>query len=307
MLSACSVRSQASVPLSADRASFVDALRTPVLIVTNGQANAIQYWPISPEGGTHPTTIARFEEISHSTGLASDGNVIAIGIRKPAQIVFFDARTGRRSSVEDPFGKPGAIVLDKSENLFALNDTTNGINVTMYPAGSNTPRQLTCATAIQAQDMAAHDEGDLIVVGYLSAAVKAVELPNGPNGLQSGKCTFLPLQVESDYVEDVTVDPKTDDLIVFHDPGFCAGPPEGRITIYPRPYDKKTAHSVDAGGTCPYGLFLNADSHSAFFIDSPLLGGQVVRQVTYPGGKFITSYRGSFPAEGVTIPNTLPN
>src|SRR5579872_4709317 len=176
VLSACSAPSQTSVEsLTPGRASFVDALRTPELIVTNGQLNAIQSWPISPDGGSHPTTIARFDAVSQSTGLASDGNVIAIGIRKPAGIVFFDARTGRRSSVEDPFGKPGAIVLDKSENLFALNDTTNGINVTMYPAGSNTPRQLTCATAIQAQDMAAHDEGDLIVVGYLSAAVKAVE------------------------------------------------------------------------------------------------------------------------------------
>ena len=308
VLAACSTQSAPPVePLSIDRASFANVLKTPALIVTNGQLNAIQYWPITSHGGRHPTTIAQFSEIAQSGGMAANGNVLAIAINKPAGVMLFDARTRSRSMLGDPFGSPGAIAIDKTGNIFALNDLKRGADVTMYAAGSMNPHHLTCNLALQSQEIAADDEGDLFVAGYVSSSVETVEFPNGPDGLRSGHCSVLPLRPESDYIEGLAVDPKTDDLIVFHDPGMCAGPAEARMTIYPKPYNEDNAHSVDMGGFCPYDFWIDADSRSAFFIDSPLFGGQLVRQVSYPDGKNIATYTNSFPAELVTIPNALPN
>lgn len=283
-------------------------LQTPALLAINPHKGAIQYWPIALKGASHPATLYRNLELQHANGMAADGRIAATAIYDPASIFLYDTSTGRSSMLADPYGAPINVAIDKNENIFALHYTVNkAINITMFRGGLPPAKELTCNLARYGASLSSDDEGDLIVGGYGTYTTKVIEFENGPNGLQSGKCSLLSLRLQPvDDIETVQVDPKTDDLVVLDNPDLCAGGREGRITIYPKPYRYGNAHSIVLGGVCPSDLHLSADSKYAFVIDV-IKGAQRVRQITFPDGKKLGFYSGGFPTSITTVPSALPN
>ena len=237
--------------------------------------------------------------------MVANGNQLAMAADK--SVLLYNVETQSTTALADPFGSPLDLAIDKNASLYALNLAANG-NIAMYPSGSGTPKELVCNAMPGGEAIAVDNEGDIFVNGYTKSFAGAVaEIPNGPNGPQPQNCTLLKLKSETGYVAGLAVDPKTDDLIVFDDPGVCAGPPEGRITIYPKPYKSATGRSRVLGGSCPGMLRLNADSSIVFYYEQDPSGSLFIRQSTYPGGHDLSGYKGPSPGGFTTIPNTLPN
>ena len=143
-------------------------------------------------------------------------------------------------------------------------------SVAVFKAGSSQPAELTCSYINIGEAIAVDNESDVFVDGY------------GPNGFMgvveyaagSQNCTKLHLRPQHGYVGGVGVDPKTDDLIVVDDPDLCAGGLEGRMIIYPKPYEPHTSHRHDLGATYCAGAFrLNSTSSLIFVSDATVSGG----------------------------------
>ena len=313
VLSSCSLGSAGLMQASRDeqrlpRTQTIASLKTPVLLAVDRYTSGLLAWPIAPGGGKHPMPIAHFPDLSQAVQMAANGYTVAAAIGKPDAILLYDVQSGHERTMHDPFGAPVALTIDRSSNLFAMNVSDTETNVTMYPRGSWPARQLLCKSLAWPQAVAADNEGDLFAVGYNNSSPAMIEFPNGRGGVQSGRCSQIDVKglPYYDYIQNLQVDPKTDDLILFDDPGVCAGLQEGRMAIFPRPYHYMT-RSVTLGGLCPSGMWFDGPSQSVFYIDTPLNGGQVVRQVSYPDGRHIGSYSGTFPQAVTSIPNSLPN
>jgi hypothetical protein len=300
-----------------------DAIQTPALISVNPKG-ILRYWPLRAHGGNQPQRIVKLSGIQYATGAAANGNVVAVTGTNPSSLILYDVAAKKQTTLADPNGSPVDVAIDKSGNIFVANFIwyENG-NVTMYRARSLRPRELKCQYIGYPTAIAGDNEGDIFLNGEQNeehgSFTGIVEIPNGPRGLQPQKCQRLPLP-ESGYAAGLVVDPKTDNLVVFSNPDYCAGGVEGLMTIYPKPYNPFTAHSVQLGANCATLLRLDAESTRVFFVDSTYAslrpGGRIVPGVrtrivvvqrSYPDGGKMGKYRGDDPQGLTTIPNTLPN
>jgi hypothetical protein len=285
-----------------------DALRSPALIAVDYRTGALEYWPIRPTGGEHPRTLTRPLGLSGLPNMVANGHVVAITNANPPEVIVYDLKTKSESILPDPHGVPIDIAMDKNATLYVVNLTKSSSNVTVYPAGS-TPSVLACQYMTDGVAIAVDNEGDIFVNGYGPANFTGVvEIPNGPNGPQPQNCTKLALKPELGYVAGLAIDPKTDDLIVLDNPSFCAGGSEGRMTIYPKPYQRSTGHARVIGSNCSGWLRLNATS-TVVFVEDQSIGGATtfILQRTYPDGRHLGTFTRGNPVGFTTIPNTLPN
>jgi hypothetical protein len=294
-------------------------IQRPALLVLSS-TGVLRYWPMQARGAEHPQRIAKIAGgITLASSMAANGDLVVVSSLNPPMVALYNVRTRQQTTLTDPSGKPEDVAIDRQGNIFALNFTgyySDG-NVTMYQAPSWTPVELDCSAIGNGEDAIAVDnEGDLFISTNDGDQSIIVEFPNASGGLQSNNCTTIGLAKQA-YSAGLVVDPKTDDLVRLSNPGFCAGGVEGLMTIYPKPYRERTRRSVRMHGNCAGKMRLSADSTRVFFVDAAyaqLHGrgrrseqGTLVRQRSYPEGKWMGEYRGGSPWAITTIPNRLPN
>ncbi|HEY7982444.1 MAG TPA: hypothetical protein VID19_13305 [Candidatus Eremiobacteraceae bacterium] len=276
--------------------------RIPALVAVNTKTGALESWPVSPFGGNNPRPFSN-PLVNGSGGMAGDGRVVAI--TSSPNVVIYNIDTKHLRRLPDPFGTPIDIAIDKNETLYAVNIASNSSNVAVYAAGASNPTELMCAPLQTGEAIAVDNEGDVFINGYPHTGNAGVfEIRHG----QSDCKQLNNLNTEPGYVAGIAVDPKTDDLVVLDDPDLCAGGIEGRMTIYHKPYSKKTAKSVVIGQNCTGGMRLNADSSIVYAIDQDVSGSySYILQRSYPDGRSMGAYFGGAAGGFTTIPNTLPN
>jgi hypothetical protein len=293
--------------------SFDNALKTPALIAVDYNIGALQYWPIHNGGNNHPIIISKSGLFGYG-GLVAHGRVI-VGLTKypPAltqypAISVYDLSTKGTKTLPDPNGTPFDIAIGKDLSLYVINSTKGPTNVTWYPGGSATPKKLVCGVQDASASIAVDNEGDIFMNGYSENNLAVAEIPNGPGGPEPKKCHLLQLNPEYGSATGIAIDPKTDALITLEDPGDCAGGEEGRMTIYPKPYNPHTSQWHDIGQNCSFSLRLNADSTIVFTLDQDVSGGSTyIIEASYPDGVFLGTFHGGQPYGYITVPNTLPN
>ena len=234
--------------------------------------------------------------------MAANGHRLAI--TDNSQIDVFDVDTMQQRLLPDPYGSPIDVAIGKDGSIYGLNFQPGSTNVVVYRAGSSDPAELTCSAMTAGAFIAVDNEGDVYISGTDNdGSIHLAKIPMG-----STQCKPLLLRPQEGYPGGLAIDPKTDDLLVMDNPGVCAGPPEGRLAIYRKPYRAKTAIQRVLGGVCTSGLRLDAQSTTVFYGDQSLDKGQVIRQASYPAGKQSGPYSdGGTPLGFTTIPNTLPN
>jgi hypothetical protein len=282
------------------------ALSQPAIITFDTQTSSLGYFPIQHSGSQTLTPFGSSLGISDAYALAADGDLIAIVNYSPAELVTYNLKTKALNTMADPYGGPLDVAVDKNGNFYAMNLAS----VAVYKAGSSQAAELTCSAMDDAVAIAVDNEGDVFVNGYGPGnSMGVVEYPAG-----SQSCIRLHLRAERGYVAGIGVDPKTDDLIVTDDPDLCAGGLEGRMMIYPRPYEARHAVRRVLNATYCSGIFrLDADSHHIFYSDATVSAGQpIIDQARYPSGKSEGRYWEGYFSNGgfagfTTIPNALPN
>ena len=283
------------------------ALKRPALISFDFYTDALESWPITRSGGDQPHDISGPLGIGNVYALVANNDVVALANYSPAEIVTYNVRTTREKTLPDPYGGPVDLAIDKQGTLYALNLA----NVAVFKAGSSNPSELTCRYLNNGLAIAVNNEGDVFVNGYgPSGFMGVVEYPVG-----SQTCVKPHLRAERGYAAGVGVDPKTDDLIVVDDPDFCAGGIEGRMIIYPKPYEQRTSRRRILETTYCSGTFrLDATSKLIFYQDATVSAAfPLIEESTYPGGHFLGTYQSSPSGYSgyfggiTTIPNALPN
>jgi len=292
------------------------ALKKPALIAVTQQSEGLEYWTINPRGSSKPRPITTKLTLG-SAALVAKGEVIYAAMQGPAQVLVYDIKTRMQGTLPDPFGTPIDVAIGKDSSLYLINIAKGADNVAWYPKGSGQAQELSCKYLGLSQSIAVDNEGDIFVQAdnTRNSGGAVVEIPSGPSGPQSGVCRRLHLiAANTAYAAGLAIDPKTDSLITLSNPDICAGGDEGLMTIYPKPYNAKTAKSVVLGGNCTGGLRLNADSTLVFYGDESVSGGfSYIDSSTYPAGKSLGVYSegGSFSGPGpggfTTVPNSLPN
>lgn len=296
-----------SLPLAGTQAlGTLRSVPTPALITFDAQSDSLAYFPVQRGGGQTLRPIDGSLGISDGYALAANGNVIIVANYQPAEVVTYNLATKSESTMRDPYGNPYDVAVDKKGNIYAMNETS----VAVYENGSSHPTALRCDDVATAEAIAVDNEGDVFVNGYTpSSAVVIVKYPAG-----STKCAIVPhLRAERGYIAGVGIDPKTDDLIVVDDPDLCAGGIEGRMIIYPKPYEQRTSIRRILQTTYCAGTFrLDASSTHIFYSDATVSAGvSVVDQARYPSGTYEGRYGGYYSsatfAGFTTLPNRLPN
>lgn len=313
--SACSATNigstSASVLEQPGRAHSIASIRIgPALVAFNRNDGTLEFWPIRRGGGNHPQQISGPLEAGVVTNMAGDGQAVAMAAYDPAAVVVFHIPTQTKRTFPDPFGIPIDIAIDKNEALYVANLGSPNGNITMYPPESPHAVLLDCRLVGLPEAVAVDNEGDIFVNGYLrrTQAAGVVEIPVGPGGPEPQNCVRLQLKAERGYVAGIAVDPKTDDLIVLDDPDDCAGGVEGRMTVYPKPYQKDTGVSHDLGANCAGSIRLSADSTRVFVSDEDVSGStSFILQRSFPNGADMGRYNGGNHGGFTTIPNILPN
>jgi hypothetical protein len=286
------------------REAVAPSLKKPALIAFNTQGGYLQYWTINPNGGSTPHQLSAPLGIYQGYGLAADGDVVVIANYSPAEIVTYNVKTKAQSIFTDPFGKPLDVAIDKNSAIYAMNIAS----VTVYRPGSSQPSQLTCSYINNAQAIAVDNEGDVFVNGYGQNFMGVVEWKAG-----SQTCFKPHLRAELGYAGGIAINPKTDALIVVDNPNLCAGGLEGRMIIYPKPYEQRTSRRRNLNATyCTGSIRLDATSSIIFAADSTVSAGfPRIDQRSYPSAKgsaFYGDYSSGHSFAGfTTIPNTLPN
>lgn len=282
------------------------ASSTPALIAFDTLNGSLGYWPIQHGGGETLQPLSGSLGIHNGYALAANSNVVIVANYQPAEIVTYNVRTKAQASMNDPYGDPYDVAVDKKGTIYAMNVAS----VAVYAKGSSQPSELTCSYITTSEAIAVNNERDVFVDGY------------GPQGFQgvieyaagSTNCTEPRLRATRGYIGGVGVDPKTDDLIVVDDPDFCAGGLEGRMIIYPKPYRQRTSIRRILSATYCAGTFrLDAASRHIFYSDATVSAGfPLIDQARYPSGKYEGQYENGYYSGGnfagfTTIPNALPN
>lgn len=240
--------------------------------------------------------------------LATRGDEIVAAVENPPGVALYDVRSERLRVLPDPFGTPIDVAVGADRTIFAINVARSGAPVTMYRGPHDTPVELNCAAVTFGEAMAVDDEGDLFIDGYGPNLAGVAEIPIGAHGPDAAHCFVLPLKGDAGYVAGVGVDPRTDDLLTLDDPDFCAGGREGRLTIYPRPYDRRTGRSHIIGINCSGGLRLNDDSTLVFIGDTSVdESASFILQRSFPDGASLGVFEGGHPSGFTTLPSDLPN
>ncbi|MBV8531261.1 MAG: hypothetical protein JO104_08075 [Candidatus Eremiobacteraeota bacterium] len=280
------------------------AVRSQKLVTFNPQNESLEYWTIGPNGSSQLTPLSGSLGFNQVYNLAADGDVIVMTNYSPAEIVTYNVKTKAQTTLNDPYGGPVDVAIDKKATIYALNLAS----VAVFARGSSNPSELTCSMITTAEAIAVDKESDVFVDGYGHNFMGIVEYPAG-----SSTCKPLAINKQSGYIGGVGVDPKTDDLIVVDDPDLCAGGIEGRMRIFPKPYRRNHFRWRNLNANyCAGTIRLNADSSLIFVADATISDGYpLVDQRTYPGAKGNGVYEngyysGSFSGF-TTIPNTLPN
>ncbi|GAC1659461.1 MAG: hypothetical protein NVS9B12_12670 [Vulcanimicrobiaceae bacterium] len=287
--------------------SAASGITVPALITSNIRGGALEYWPLSPTGGRMPTPFSKHLGLGFSA-MAANGNTLAIASQGESALVLYNVATAAQTNVADPYGIPQDVAIDKGGNYYVLNFVNPQSNFTKYDASTLQATDMTCSLIGLAYSIAIDNEGDVFVDGYgPKFNIGVVEIPNGPGGLQPQNCLKLPLRAQPGYSGGITVDPKTDDLLVMDNPGLCAGGIEGRVTIYPKPYDKSNFRTIYSNANCAGTIRLSADSSTIFIGDQDVSGSfGFILQRRYPDGRAMGAYYGG-GGSFTTIPNTLPN
>jgi hypothetical protein len=285
-----------------------------LIFLTDG--GELRYWPIDRKGGRTSYSIGTVTGVSDPTAMAANGNTIAISAGNPPSVVLYDVTTGTQASLPDKKGNPVDLAYDKQGNIVVLNGNRD---VVVYKAPQFSPKLLQCSLLLSsfASYIAANREGDIFINQQIDSDSNVIEIPKGPRGYEPGKCSQLPIQEEG-YAAGLLVDPKTDALVVFHEPDQCAGGNEAEMDVYGKPYGKGSTIRKNLNGNCAYMLRFGPDAEHVYFIDgSPTLrarhggpndSGIHVDQRDYPSGAGNGEYRNPrFSAGVATIPNELPN
>ncbi|MBV9718364.1 MAG: hypothetical protein JOZ77_03540 [Candidatus Eremiobacteraeota bacterium] len=278
---------------------------SPVVFGNDTSNGALQYWPARHGGGAAPTVIATLPELQSAYAMAANGNELIITTQQPASVILYDATTGEKTELPDPYGYPTDIAVAKDGSIYVV-DTfkyKQVWNVAMYSGGTGKPHELSCSLIGRPEFVAVDDKGNVFLNGWSRNNVLGItEIP------QAGNCMELNLRVRG-YPGGLAFDPKSGALLVMDNPDQCAGGVEGRLTIYPKPYKNETARSVVLGANyCAFGLRLNASSTLLLYgdLDSNLVN-RIVQQRTYPKLAPAGQYSGGSVGGFTTIPNTLPN
>lgn len=282
-------------------------LETPALVTFDTANEALAYWPITRKGvEATPQPLSGALGISSVYALAANGDTVVIANYAPAEIVTYDLDTQVETTMSDPYGNPTDVAVDKHGTIYAL----SAGNVAVYKLGSSHPTELTCSHVNEGEAIAVNNEGDVFVDGYGAGSFQGVvEYRHGSAG-----CSVPHLRKSRGYIAGVGVDPKSDDLIVVDDPDFCAGGLEGRMILYPKPYEQRTSARHILNATyCAGTLRLDASSTHIFYGDATVSAGYpIIDRARYPSGKSEGQYwEGYFGSGGfsgfTTIPNRLPN
>jgi len=285
-------------------------LSTPRLITMNSRTSRLEAWPIQRGGGSDPEPFTPPLNVGGASVLSTIGDVVVMVESFPSsRVVLYNTKTGTTRFLDDPFGTPIAIAVAKDKTIYALNVSKNGSPITMYQPPAHRAVELNCSVMPSGQAIAVDNEGDIFIQGYpANSAYSIAEIPNGPGGPEPQNCKILSLETNPGYVGGVAIDPKTDALITLDDPSLCAGGEEGRMTIYPKPYNQSTGRSKDIGKNCTGGLWLNADSTIVFTVDQDVSGSfAFVLQRSFPDGGDIGIYHGTNFAGVAPMPSMLPN
>lgn len=284
----------------------ISPLKTPALITFDLATGGLAYFTLQSGGSKTLTPFTSSLGVSTANALAADGNVVIIASYSPAGIATYNVKTKVKKSMSETFGQPYDVAVDKHGNIYAMNKAS----VAVYKSGSSKPTELTCSNITLSEAIAVDNEGDVFVDGYGPASFQGVmEYPAG-----SQNCIKLNLRKPLGYPAGVGVDPKTDDLIVIDDPNLCAGGNNGRMVIYPKPYEQRTSTVHNLRTTYCAGTFrLDASSTHILYTDATVSAGvPIIDQALYPSAKFEGRYwLGSFSSNSfsgiTTIPNRLPN
>jgi hypothetical protein len=310
LLAGCGGNANPALVTNAGNEAPAEALRPaftqPALIAFDTENGSLAYWPIRHDGGRTLTSITGALGIHDGYALAANGSVVVIGNYDPAVVLTYNVKTKAKTTMGDPYGGPLDVAVGKDGTIYAMNIAS----VAVYRHGSGTPSQLTCADVNIAEAIAVNNEGDVFVDGYGPGSFQGVvEYPSG-----STKCTVPHLRPSQGYIAGVGIDPKTDDLIVIDDPDLCAGGLEGRMVIYPKPYERRNSFRHDLQATYCSGTFrLDSGSKHIFYSDATVSDAfPLIDQARYPSGKYEGQYENGYYSGGnfagfTTIPNALPN
>jgi hypothetical protein len=285
-----------------------DVLRTPALIAVD-MAGGLESWPIRPHGGNHPRKLSAPLGF-RGAQIVADGDVVIAAVPSPPTIVAYNVKTKAQSIMADTFGTPTDMAIGKDTSIYVVNVASPNYNIGWFPPNAP-PKQLSCNLIHRATGIAVDNEGDIFVDAFgPKGGAFVVEMPSGPSGPDPSKCAKVPLR-NAFSIAGFVIDPKTDDLLTLDNPSQCAGGAEGRLTVYPKPYGRNTAHSKVLGGNCTGGLRLNADSTIVFYGDQTVSGvSSFINSAEYPSGRRLGSYSdqsSTGPGNFTTIPNSLPN
>lgn len=309
LLAGCAGSATPSSSLPAGGSQYVHvrpaSLQKPALVTFDTSTSGLAYWHIQHNGTMSLQSLSGSLGISDVYAMAADGDTVIVANYSPAEIVTYNVDTQAEATLSDPYGSPEDVAVDRHGNIYALAST----NVAIFKVGSSQPTELTCSHIDNGQAIAVDNEGDVFVDGYGSRFQGVVEFAAG-----SSKCTVPHLRKSLGYVAGVGVDPKTDDLIVVDDPDDCAGGLEGRMIVYPKPYNQRTSQRRVLSATyCSGILRLSADSTRIFYSDASVDASvPIIDQARYPSGKYEGQYwlgynSSVFFSGFTTIPNTLPN
>jgi hypothetical protein len=290
-----------------DAGVAIASLKGPLVIAEDANDKALEAYPLQPGGSNKPQQLTNVG-LFGSGGIVANGRVVAGLHQHPSWIVLYDLTTNTGERLPDHNGLPIDIAIGKDASLYVVNYRPSGTNVGYYPPGQSKPEELQCKIQNLSENIAVDDEGDIFLNGYENRSLGVVEIPNGPNGPEPGKCKALDLQPENGYVAGLAIDPKTDALITLENPGLCAGGEEGRMTIYPKPYNANNNTWHDIGVNCAEDMRLNRDSTIVFVGDHDASGvNSFILQHSYPDGRSMGAYHNGQPDGFTTIPNRLPN
>src|SRR5579864_2840199 len=146
---------QNSTNVVAPRGASPD-LKPPVLITLDETTGVLESWPIHA-GGDQPKPISPPLGIFEGYGLVANGDVVAIANYSPPEIVTYDVKTKTTKTIADPYGNPVDIAIGKDRTMYALHTKS----VSVFPAGSSQPSELTCNSITDGVAIAIDDESDI--------------------------------------------------------------------------------------------------------------------------------------------------